>query len=184
MSNLSEFVEVVKNNMECVVLKVKPDSRLGLISLGCFSGNEEMMRLTKGDMQTCTLFYKDGRSVSWEWGAHGYTLVSGSTEKCGTMIQRCLEDDFDICIAGSREAIRKTLHIKKIGDSRGMEQKYKLMWFCENDVCVHKDGCYFRHFNGLEDAKEYVHCRLDVKSEDRSFAQTGCSVLTIAGTRK
>lgn len=57
MKTLADYVEIIENNMECVILKVKPDSRMALIALGCFNGNEEMIRLTKGETQTCTLFY-------------------------------------------------------------------------------------------------------------------------------
>lgn len=103
MARLADYVEIMENNTECVVLKVKSDSRTGLISLGCFSGNEEMMRLTKGRTQTCTLFNKDGSTLSWQWGRNGCTLVSDNIEKCGRIIQRCLEEDFGICITEDTE---------------------------------------------------------------------------------
>ena len=74
MKTLADYVEIIENNMECVILKVKPDSRMALIALGCFNGNEEMIRLTKGETQTCTLFYKDGGISSWSWGAGGIPL--------------------------------------------------------------------------------------------------------------
>lgn len=98
MAVLFDYVEIVEDNMECAVLKVKPDSRMGLIALGCFNGNEEMFRLTKGRTQTCTVFYKNGKSFSWDWGDGGHTLVSESTDKCGRMIQLCLENDFHVRI--------------------------------------------------------------------------------------
>lgn len=184
MAVLADYVEIVENNMECVILKVKPDSRMGLIALGCFSGNEEMMRLTKGETQTCTIFYKDGDTFSWQWGSTGHTLVSVSTDRCGRMIQNCLEEDFDICIAGDRKAVADTLYIRNIRDSRGKEQEYRLMWFRESEVCIHKNGNYLKHINGLEKAKAYVYGRLDVKNERLTDAPTGCKVLTITGTRK
>ena len=58
MAKLADYVEIMENNTECVVLKVRPGSRMGLISLGCFNGDEEMVRLTKGRTQTCTVFPK------------------------------------------------------------------------------------------------------------------------------
>lgn len=101
MARLADYVEITENNMEYVLLSVKPDSRTGLIALGCFHGSETMMRLTKGGTQTCTLFYENGKFFSWQWGDGGHTLVSDETARCGWMIQSCIEDDFDICVTGA-----------------------------------------------------------------------------------
>lgn len=50
---LKDMVELLSNNDACVVLKVKDGQEMNLISLGCFNGDEAMMRLTKGrDEQT------------------------------------------------------------------------------------------------------------------------------------
>lgn len=183
MATLADYVEIIENNMECVVMKVKPNSRLGLIVLGCFNGNEELIRLTKGETQTCTLFYKDGGISSWCCGKKGDAMVSDSTAKCGRMIQLCLEEDFDICIAGSRKDIEMTLHIKRIGDSIGMVMVYELMWFQEDDICIHKNGCYLKHMDSLEKAKDYVYNRIEFMDEEQSETETGCRVLTITGLR-
>lgn len=45
---LKDMVELLSNNDACVVLKVKDGQEMNLISLGCFNGDEVMMRLTKG----------------------------------------------------------------------------------------------------------------------------------------
>ena len=69
---------------------------MNLISLGCFNGDEVMMRLTKGRDVTCTLFRKNGKSFSWHWGIGGYTLVSDQVWRMGQLIQSCIENDFGI----------------------------------------------------------------------------------------
>lgn len=119
MARLADYVDIIENSMECVVLKVRPGSRTGLICLGCFNGDEDMIRLTKGNTQECTVFCRDGRSYSWEWGNYRHTIVSDTTDRCGRMVQECLEDDFDICVTGSESAIRATCRIRKPGDSKG-----------------------------------------------------------------
>lgn len=73
---LKDMVELLSNNDACVVLKVKDGQEMNLLSLGCFNGDEVMMRLTKGRDVTCTLFRKNGKSFSWHWGASGFTLVT------------------------------------------------------------------------------------------------------------
>lgn len=97
---LCDMVEVVANNSECVVLKVKDRQELNLICLGCFEGNETMLRLTKGGTQTCTVFTNKGTSYSWSWGFGGTTLVTDKMHKKGRMIQTCIENDFDINVTG------------------------------------------------------------------------------------
>ena len=52
MAELCDLVEVVENNMECVVLKVKKGAGMQLIRLGCFDGDETMFRLTKGSSRS------------------------------------------------------------------------------------------------------------------------------------
>lgn len=76
---LKDCVELFINNSECVVLKVKDDVRIQLIALG-FNGDEDLIRLTKGDTNTCTIWDKGGKSYSWHWGLGGYTLVSASMD--------------------------------------------------------------------------------------------------------
>ena len=93
---LSQITEVAVNNSECVVLKVLSGNEMNLISLGCFSGNETMFRLTKGRDITCTVFRTDTKPFSWHWGYSGYTMVSPEVEKMGRMIQACIERDFGI----------------------------------------------------------------------------------------
>lgn len=93
---LKDMVELVANNDDCVVLKVKDGQDMNLISLGCFNGDETMMRLTKGKNVTCTLFRQGGKSFSWHWGIDGYTLVSDQVWRMGQLIQSCIENDFGI----------------------------------------------------------------------------------------
>ena len=93
---LKDMVELAVNNDDCVVLKVKDGQEMNLISLGCFNGDETMMRLTKGKNVTCTLFRQGGKRFSWYWGIGGYTLVSDQVWRMGRLIQDCIEKDFGI----------------------------------------------------------------------------------------
>lgn len=93
---LKDMVELAANNQDCVVLKVKDGQEMNLISLGCFNGDETMMRLTKGRDVTCTLFRQGGKSFSWHWGISGYTLVTDQVDRMGRLIQDCIEKDFGI----------------------------------------------------------------------------------------
>lgn len=98
MSQLYDLVELLENNDECVILKVKDNMQMQLICLGCFNGNETMFRLTKGDNHTCTIFSNTGKSFSWQWGISGHILVTDSVNKCRSLIEHCITDDFGISI--------------------------------------------------------------------------------------
>ena len=148
MKKLFDLVELISNTEEAVVLKVLPGNEVDLICLGCFNGDETMLRLTKGSDQTCTVWVKNGNHYSWHWGDSGYTLVSDEMTKRGRMIQQCLEDDFDILIHGSKESIRKDLH-------KTQRTHVIVMW--ENgDMCgCRKDNEFYRFFPSLLAARQH-----------------------------
>ena len=175
---LCELVEILENNEECVVLKVKDNKRLNLIKLGCFDGNEELLRLTKGKNHTCTVFSKNGDSDSWYWGEGGYTLVSKNTEKKGNLIQKCITEDFDIYIGDDKENIKKSLNIKNLSDSAGAKHYIELMYFGDSDnICVHKDNSYYSLFNTIDSAlNHFKELGFKTKYINTYIARTGCTV--------
>lgn len=145
MKKLFEITELVSNTKDAVVLKVKPNSEMDLICLGCFNGDETMLRLTKGEDVTCTVWTKNGSHYSWHWGTHGYTLVSDSMEQRGLMILETIEHGFDIRVKTEEKFINadmaKTDHIHTIifyGGSR-------------ESVCCHKDGSFIRYFKSVQE---------------------------------
>ena len=176
MKKLVNFVEIVENNENCVILEVV-GTPFDLIRLGCFNGDEKMFRLTKGDKHTCTVWTNDGKNYSWHWGIGGHTLVSSQTEKQGKLIQECIEQDFEICIRGRKENIRKTLYIKSLEDIKHMSHNIKLMYFDYGDVCCHIDGEYFKHFSNLHEGIAHFERKgylvTHIKDE---VAVTGCMV--------
>ena len=89
-----DFVTVKVNNENCVILEVIPNHEMDMISTGYLNGDETLLRLTKGDNTTCTVFRKDSKSYSWEWGLGGHTLVSDKTRILGKAIQCCIEEHF------------------------------------------------------------------------------------------
>lgn len=176
MKKLVNFVEIVENNEDCVILEVV-GTPLDLIKLGCFNGNEKMFRLTKGGDHTCTVWMDDGKNYSWSWGTGGYTLVSNQMNKQGSLIQECIEQDFEICIRGSKENIRKTLYIKSLEDIKHINHKIKLMYFNHGDVCCHIDGEYFKHFKNVQEGiAHFKNKGYAVHHVENEVAVTGCIV--------
>ena len=177
MKRLADLVKIVENNETCVILEVT-GSILDLIKLGCFNGDETMMRLTKGCDHTCTVWTKD-KHYSWNWGKHGTTLVSRDIGKQGNLIQECIEQDFEIYIGDNSSLIKQTLHIKSLEDVKHGSHFLKMMYW-ENsvdNVCCHLDGEFHAHFNGIKRGIEhFVNKGYTVKKVDEYVASTGCIV--------
>lgn len=141
MKKLIDYVDILENNEECVVLKVLPESKKGLICLGYFTGKETMFRLTKGNTQTCTVFYNDNTIAEWYWGHGGSTCVSEATRKTGHLIQACIEQDLDITINGSPSQIKNDLVIQSKADVKNRYHTIEVMGHKEE--CIHRDGTYY-----------------------------------------
>lgn len=187
MNKLCDLVEVIENNQECVILKVKDKEKMQLICLGCFDGTETMFRMTKGENHSCTVFTDKGKYYSWEWGISGYTLVSELMRKKGSLIQNCITEDFGIYIGKDIVKIRETLYIWSLQDARGKKEHYKLMWWqSDEDICIHKNGEYHTRIIQLHKAKAYVEKNITVENVSDIYRspQTGCFIMDIWGNRK
>ena len=153
MKKLHELVELVSNTEEAVVLKVKDGCQMDLICLGCFNGDESVLRLNKGRSITCTIWTTKGTHYSWEWGDGGHTLVTENMTKKGRMIQQCVEDYFDILVYGYKESIREDM--RKPSD---ISIHHLQLW--ENAGPGHDCGCrkdneFYRFFPSLAAALQH-----------------------------
>jgi len=82
MKRFCDLVYVLENNEHCALLKVKPDCGLEMIKLGCFGGDEDMIRVARDDYNTITVFTKDGKHYEWTRN----TLVTESMKAKRIMI--------------------------------------------------------------------------------------------------
>ena len=96
MKRLCNLVDVAINNENCVVFKVKDDAVMDLIALGCFKGNEDMIRMTKGRTPEITVFNKDGSNYSYHFGEGSTTIISENMAQQRTMIRECAILDYGI----------------------------------------------------------------------------------------
>ncbi len=96
MKRLCELVDIVENNENCVVFKVKDDTVMDLIALGCFKGTEDMLRMTKGRTPEITVFNKDGSNYSYHFGEGSTTVISDNMMQQREMIRECAILNFGI----------------------------------------------------------------------------------------
>jgi len=62
---LMDSIQLIENNDRCVLLKVKDNMKMNMILLGCFDGDEDMIRIAKDETDTITVFRQNGKSFSW-----------------------------------------------------------------------------------------------------------------------
>ena len=177
-NKLCYLVDIIENNMNCVVLKVKDNKKIDLIKLGYFVGDEQLIRLTKGDDHICTIYNDDGSSFSWHWGESGCTLVTDSVSRMGNIIENCITDDFDIYIGKDDDKIKKSLYIKSLDDTKNSEHTIQIMYFNEgNHVIVHKDNEFYKAFSNVNVAiKHFQDLNYNVNYRNKYVAETGCIV--------
>ena len=176
---LCYLVDIIENNENCVVLKVKDNKEMDLIKLGCFDGDERLIRLTKGKNHTCTTFYNDNRKpLSWDWGESGFTLVSDNVRKMGRLIEDCITEDFDIYIGENDSKIMESLYIKSLDDVKNNKHEIKVMYFKnDNNVVVHKDNEYYKGFSDVNAViKHFQDLNYNVDYKNKYVADTGCIV--------
>lgn len=98
MTKLVDCVDVITNNENCVVLKVKENKRMDLIAMGYFSGDEETMRMTKdNDNNSYTIWSNNGNICNW----NNRTLKADSLSKLQKIIAKCIHHDLGIYMGDS-----------------------------------------------------------------------------------
>ncbi|MBE5919702.1 MAG: hypothetical protein E7272_07630 [Pseudobutyrivibrio ruminis] len=170
---LVNLVTIMHNDMDSIILKVKEGREMDLVCLGYFNGDETMIRLTKGDSHTCTIWKKDNNHYSWSWGKDGYTLVSDDMTKRRKLIEECIIDDMGVCMEGPSNLMAKTLFLEvpeKVTDV------FKLM----NDTCCHKNDTFWKHFKNKNDFMNRLsalgYAEDSIKEIERYTAPNGCKV--------
>ncbi len=176
---LCDLVEIEENNAECIILKIKDNSKLDLIKLGCFEGDETLIRVSKGRDNTFTIFSGD-KHFSWYHGESGYTLVSKDVDEKRKLILDCIEIDFDVYIGKNKNLVMKSLDIHSLKDTYNRTNNIEIMYWEGNrnsNIIVHKNGEFFRSFNGINDAMNRLESSSYILNKTNEYvAQTGCIV--------
>ena len=125
MKKLCDLVDIAINNENCVVFNIKDGMRMDLIALGCFKGNEEMIRMTKGRTPEITVFNKDGSDYSYHFGEGSTTIISDNMQQQRTMIRECAILDYGLICDWSHMSathnyealVEQNLHVQSMDDA-------------------------------------------------------------------
>ena len=179
MIKLCDIVEIQENNNSSILLKVKENKRVELISLG-LNPALDFIYLSKGESHIMKLINTDNKVTSFDFGRGGYTIISDDLENQKKLILSCITDDFGITYDGTLKDFQKTNCIRSLNDKANLEFKLELLWFDKgNNISMHRDNNFFKSFKTLDEAKQYIYDNYNVYKEHdlRLSEQTGCNIL-------
>lgn len=179
MIKLCDIVDIQENNNSSILLKVKENKKVDLISLG-FDPTLDYIYLSKGKRHTMKLINTDNKVTSFDFGDGGYTIISSNLQNQKNLILNCITDDFGITYYGDIKDFQKTNCIYSLSDKANIEFNLKLLWFDKSDnISMHRDNSFFKSFNSLQEAKKYIHDNYTIYKEHglKLSEQTGCNIL-------
>lgn len=182
-NKLCEMVEIKVNNMQCVILKVKEGMRFDLMGLGCFYGDEEYIRITKGGSHhEYTVWTSETEHHTWGAGGNRSTIVSEDISKCTALIQECVQEDFGINI---EDNLADTLNIMCLEDVHEKPETYQLRWReGRDDITILRDGVVIRGIYTQALAMKYVEEKINIEEDVTEHLENDLNNRIIKGKRK
>lgn len=172
-TNLVDVIEIAENNKDFILLEVIGD-RKSCILTGVLDGDEDLIRVTKGENHDVTIYKKDGTHFSYYFGNSGHTCISHGEELRRDAIKEVIENDLET----SLENVSGFNLVKKKADAKGRCVTFKIY----NDKCVHKNGRFYKHSNNpMEEINKNYK---DIKELENYVSDNGCKVQVLSGTRK
>ena len=186
MNKLSKIVEILNNDEDTVILKVKDNKKIDLLSIGCFNGTEDMIVVSKHtnlhDGLAFRLVYKDGTTFSFT----DNTLITSNIKAMKRIILDTVIYDFGIPVEDLTyvDLLKQFSDIKCLEDDLNASYTFELAGF-ENDFMVlRKNGAFMDHIS-FNDAIDYLSGRYRILSIVHSNSnQTGCDIYTIKTEKK
>ena len=175
-TKLIDLVEIVENNAGFILLEVTGDKNSCILS-GVLDGDEDLIRVTKGEDHVLTIFFKDGRHFSYNFGTHGYTLISNKEEKRRNAIVEVIKNDLETSLTDTTGFNL----VQKKSDVKGRNVTFKIM----NGTCIHKNGSFYKHTQNSSEIMEEINQNYtNIKEVDNYTSANGCKVQVLTGTRK
>ena len=179
LNKLSQVVAIEHNDSDAVILKVKDDAKMILLSTGCFKGTEDMFIISKRSKKrehlAFSIVYKDGRQFGWDQ----FEMVSSTLETIQKWLHESVVWDFGIPIDDKPELLEPFNNIQSLADDLNMPHTFKVVGFGPGDMIMSKEGAFMGGIS-YENALKYLNDRYKIVLNEHSNApQTGCDVFLL-----
>lgn len=181
MNKLTKIVDIIHNDEDSVILRVKEGKRMELLTTGCFDGNEDMIIVSKqtklNDCIAFRIMETNGKTFSFT----NNTLVSSILSAMRNLIKDTVVMDFGIPIEDLSyvELLKQFSYIKSIEDDLNAPHIFQISGFSENDMVLRKEGAYMCRIS-LTKAMEYLEERYHIVSKIHSNSEsTGCDIYAV-----
>lgn len=186
MNNLSKIVDILNNDENTVILKIKDNKQIELLSIGCFDGNEDMIVISKYTKihkgLRFRIVHKDGTS----WTFDNEYIVSSNVKAVYRNIIQTVVFDFGIPVDDSThyELLKQFTYIKKLEDDLNASHTFVISGFEKSDMVLRKEGAFMGHIS-YEEAMNYLEERYKILSNSHSVSnETWCDIYTIITDKK
>lgn len=179
MTKLCDIVKIKNNDVSSLTFEVLEDKEIELINLG-FDPKLKYIFLSKGHNHTIKLINRDLETTSFDFGDHGYTLISNNLKEQKKKILNCITDDFGIAYIGDAKYLNKTSKINSLTDKENMSFLISVFWNNNSShFSMHRDNSFFKSFSSLHEVDDYIneYYTITNKMDLRLSEVTGCNIL-------
>ena len=177
ITKLAPLVDIICNDDDCVLLKVKPDCEYELLQIPGYNGDEQYLRMTKSrEHRTCLFKFKNGKSFSVmqnemicdDLRAKRAMLYDTIVYSFGIVMDDCINDQYN------------TNYIKSLDDDHRRVHTYELAGFNMSSMSFRKNGGFLGLWN-YDDAMEYLedHFKGELSGPVHTKSANGCDIYTI-----
>ena len=177
MTKLAPLVDIICNDDDCVLLKVKPDCEAELLQIPGYNGNEKYLRMTKSrEHRTCFFKFKNGNSFSIMQNE----LICDALKDKRSMLYDTIVYSFGIVMDDCVKDQYNTNYIESLDDDRRRVHTYELAGFGMSSMAFRKNGGLLGLWN-YDDAMEYLedHFNGELSGPKHTVAANGCDIYTI-----
>ena len=178
MTKLASLFTVDFNDDDCVILQIKTDKTWKLLQIPGFNGEEELIRMTKGEYHSYFIKYRSGASIQFsdreymdlESAMRRETIRKTVIYSFGIVMDKSVNDDYG------------TNYIKHLADDLKRVHTYELAGFGKKATMSFRKNGGLLGMLSYDDAMEYLdehfHGKISGPVHTKS-PNTGCDIYTI-----
>ena len=178
MTKLAPLVDIICNDDDCVLLKVKPDCEVELLEIPGYTGDEKYLRMTKSSNPSYFFKFRDGHILESEYNE----FVTESEKDKRRILRDTIVYSFGICCTPCLGGdFTTTNYIKTLEDDLRQVHTYELHGFDKEDMALFKNGCHlgmFSYDSAMEYLNDHFHGKITEPVHTKS-PKTECDIYII-----